>query len=624
MLAELADGPFDGDDWVFEKKYDGYRALALCNGRGDVELYSRNLLSFNDRYKTVVAELKKIKHACLIDGEVVAEDEQGRSGFQLLQNYMKTGQGHLKYYVFDILFLDGNDTTALSLLQRKELLRLLVEKSRFKNIFYSPHINHSGIKFFKEAGKEKWEGIMAKRADSIYLPDKRSGDWLKVKITNEEEAIIGGITEPQGARKFFGSLLLGMYDKGQLIYTGNCGTGFDFKTLKDLYKRFEPLFIKQNPFSNKVKNAGKVQWIKPEIVCQVKFSEWTSDGSMRHPVFLGLRADKKATEVKKQKSGAMKATGKKTKARAKETSGEKESSAEIKVAGQTLKLTNQNKIYWPGEKITKGDLIKYYNHISDMMLPYLKDRPESMHRFPNGINAPGFFQKDVDTRVIPAWLKTQKIYSESNKADIDYLVCSDKATLIYMANLGCIEINPWNSRIQSIANPDWMVIDLDPEDISFKEVIKAAQATKTVCDDMGIKSYCKTSGATGLHIFIPLNAAYEYEIVKNFAHLIGQKVNEILPDTTSLERMPAKRKKKIYLDFLQNRAGQTLAAPYSVRPRPGATVSTPLNWDEVNDKLDPTAFTIKTIFKRLDKLGDLWKPVIGKGADLNKAMKKMS
>jgi bifunctional non-homologous end joining protein LigD len=244
-----------------------------------------------------------------------------------------------------------------------------------------------------------------------------------------------------------------------------------------------------------------------------------------------------------------------------------------------------------------------------------------MHRFPNGIKAPGFFQKDVDTKLIPSWIKTEKIYSESNKANIDYLVCNDKATLLYMANLGCIELNPWNSRIQNITHPDWMVIDLDPEDISFKEVVKVALATKRVCDEMGIKGYCKTSGATGLHIFIPTGAKYEYEIVKNFAHLISQKVNALLPAITSLERQPKKRQKKIYLDFLQNNIGQTLAAPYSVRPRPGATVSTPLDWNEVNEKLDPTTFTMKTIFKRLEKYGDLWKPVIGKGADLNRAIK---
>jgi bifunctional non-homologous end joining protein LigD len=294
---------------------------------------------------------------------------------------------------------------------------------------------------------------------------------------------------------------------------------------------------------------------------------------------------------------------------------------ELKVGKTVLKLTNQNKIYWPDEKITKGDLVKYYSEVSDLMLPYLKDRPQSLHRFPNGIRDAGFYQKDFDRSKTPEWLYTEPIYSESNKKYIDYLVCNDKATLLYMANLGCIEIHPWNSRIQSPENPDWLVIDLDPEDISFREVVKAAQETKKLLDELEIDCYCKTSGSTGLHIYVPLAAKYDYEIAKNFAQLVAQKVNDVLPDTTSVLRMPGKRKKRVYLDFLQNRRAQTLAAPYSLRPKPGATVSTPLEWSEVNARLDVTKFNIKTIFKRLDKKGDLWKPVLGKGANLDKAVK---
>jgi bifunctional non-homologous end joining protein LigD len=296
---------------------------------------------------------------------------------------------------------------------------------------------------------------------------------------------------------------------------------------------------------------------------------------------------------------------------------------DIKVGKVTLKLTNQQKVYWPDEKITKGDLVNYYAQIADVMLPYLKDRPQSLNRFPDGIKGFSFYQKDFDTKTIPAWLHTKKLYSTSNKANIDYLICNDKATLMYMANLGCIEINPWNSRLKKQDNPDWLVIDLDPEDIAFTEVVKAAQATKKVCDKLGIDCYCKTSGATGLHIYIPLGAKYEYQIARHFAHLIAQHVHELLPDTTSLERSPKNRQKKVYLDYLQNSKGQTLAAPYSVRPKPGVTVSTPLDWAEVNAKLSPSQFTIKNIFKRLEKKGDLWKPVLGKGADIKKALAKL-
>jgi bifunctional non-homologous end joining protein LigD len=297
---------------------------------------------------------------------------------------------------------------------------------------------------------------------------------------------------------------------------------------------------------------------------------------------------------------------------------------DLKIGAVTLKLTNQNKIYWPDEKISKGELVNYYSEIAPVMLPYLKDRPESLHRFPNGIKAPGFYQKDLDTKTAPAWLKTQQMFSESTGENIDYLVCNDKATLIYMANLGCIEVHPWNSRIKKPDNPDWLVIDLDPEDIGFEAVVKTALATKKVCDGFELDCYCKTSGATGLHIFMPLGAKYNYDIARNMANLIAQRVHELLPDITSLERQPKKRQKKVYPDFLQNSRGQTLAAPYSVRPRAGATVSTPLEWGEVNAKLNPAAFTIKTILKRVEKKGDLWKPVLGTGVNLKKAITALS
>jgi bifunctional non-homologous end joining protein LigD len=297
---------------------------------------------------------------------------------------------------------------------------------------------------------------------------------------------------------------------------------------------------------------------------------------------------------------------------------------EIKIGKAVLKLTNQNKIYFPEDNITKGDVVDYYFEIAPLILPYLKDRPQSLNRFPNGINAPSFFQKDLNIDVIPEWVHTEKVYSDSNKKSLNYLICNDQETLVYMANLGCIEINPWNSRLKKLDNPDWLVIDLDPEDIPFKEVVKTALETKKVFDEMEIDCYCKTSGGRGMHIFVPLNAKYDYAIVRNFANLVAKQVNERLPDITSLIRQPSKRQKKVYLDYLQNSRGQTLAAPYSIRPRRYGTVSTPLDWKEVNSKLDPTSFTIKNTLKRIDKKGDLWDKVIGKGVDLKKAIKNIN
>ncbi|CAN5529185.1 non-homologous end-joining DNA ligase [soil metagenome] len=294
----------------------------------------------------------------------------------------------------------------------------------------------------------------------------------------------------------------------------------------------------------------------------------------------------------------------------------------VKVNGHELKLTNLTKVYWPEEKYTKGDLIEFYDKISKYILPYLKGRPESLLRHPGGINGPSFFQKDMNDSA-PKWSKTEKIFSGSNKDYINYLICNDKATLLYMANLGCIEINPWFSHLGSLENPDYIAIDLDPLDIDFEAVIETAKAVKEVLNEAGASGYIKTSGATGMHIYIPLKAKYDYDIAKEFAHVIAQLVNKMLPDLTSIERSTSKRKKRVYIDFLQNRRGQTLAAPYSVRPKPHATVSTPLEWKEVKKGLTPQQFTIRNIHKRVEKKGDLFSGVLGKGNDIMKCLKKL-
>ena len=624
MLATLSDKPFDHDDWIFELKYDGYRTLAFIDD--DVELLSRNNLSFNKLFSALIPELKKIKHAVVLDGEVVVEDQDGHSDFQLLQNYQRTGKGKLEYYVFDILSLDGNDTRSLPLMERKDLLQMLLKKYKFKNVFFSDAVKSKGKKFYDLAASSGMEGIIAKKRNSLYHSGKRSTDWLKLKINQSEEAIIAGFTAPKGSRKHLGSLILGAYKGKQLQYIGNCGTGFSDQMLKELYAKLQPSFTETSPFEKKIKVPGKIQWVKPKLVCQVKFTEWTSDGLMRHPVFMGLRVDKKSTEVKRPVKVKSKNIKKENEAEAMEKENEKAAVNEkdVKIGKINVHLTNQQKIFFPDEGYTKGDIVNYYSEVASLMLPYLKDRPQSMNRFPNGIKGPNFYQKDTGGHPIPEWLKTKKLYSKSNKEYIDYLVCNDKATLLYMANLGCIEINPWNSKITNPDNPDWVVIDLDPEKIAFKEVVKVALEVKSLLDELGTDCYCKTSGATGLHIFVPLAGKYDYDTVKTFAELIAQTINSRLPAITSILRSPQKRQRKVYIDFLQNRKGQTLAAPYSVRPKPGATVSTPLKWEEVNDKLDPAAFTIKTIFKRIEKYGDLWKPVIGKGANLAKILKKLS
>ncbi|WP_456312532.1 DNA ligase D [Pseudomonas shirazensis] len=623
MLATLVDKPFDDPEWIFENKYDGYRSIAVINPE-EVHLFSRNEISFDKNFESIQQELKKINHQAILDGEIVVENEKGEANFQLLQNYIKTGEGIIKYYVFDILNLDGFSTVDLPLLERKELLKILLEKYKLSNIFYSEHVVADGIKHLDLAAKNKSEGIIAKKASSPYLIGRRSNDWLKIKIQKQEEAVIIGITKPKNSRKYFGAILLGQYYGKRLQFIGKCGTGFTEDSLKELYTKFEPYFIKESPVPEKVPLRDTIQWIKPKFVGQIKFTEWTDDLRLRHPVFLGLRVDKKANEVFLPAKNNSTTT--KEEVMEKNTTKDLDKNAEnfdLKVGKNTLHLTNQNKIYFPESGITKGEIVQYYNEVADLILPYLKDRPQSMNRFPGGINAPSFYQKDVDVDKTPKWLKTKKVFSESNNENLDYLICNDKATLLYMANLGCIEINPWNSTIKQIENPDWLVIDIDPSNDKFEEVIQTALVVKEVMDELEAECCCKTSGATGLHVYIPLGAKYDYDSIKIFAELIARKVQERLPDITSLERSIKKRNNKIYVDYLQNRRGQTLAAPYSVRPVPGAQVSTPLEWSEVNKKLHPSQFTIKNALQRFEKKGDLWTPVLGKGANLKKIMGKL-
>lgn len=288
---------------------------------------------------------------------------------------------------------------------------------------------------------------------------------------------------------------------------------------------------------------------------------------------------------------------------------------------QKVTFTNLDKVFFPQVKVTKGDVINYYRQISKYILPYIKDRPQSLLRHPNGIKGESFFQKNIEKP--PVWAKTVKVHSESTNEDVHYLVCADLDHLLYMAQLGCIEINPWNSKVQHLGKPDWLIMDLDPEEIGFDKVVETAKAVKMTCDELDIPSYPKTSGKTGIHIFIPLGAKYTYDQTKTFGEILANLIHERTSDFTSVVRMPTKRKHKVYVDFLQNRGGQTLAAPYSLRPTPQATVSTPLHWDEVNKKLKPTDFTIKNVQRRLDKVGDLWKPVLGRGIDIKKVLSQL-
>lgn len=605
MLASLVSQPFDRADWSFEIKWDGYRALGSWDGAA-ARLYSRSGNNFTN-YKPINAALRRLSHHVVIDGEIVAANQEGRANFGWLQNYAKRPKGQLIYYAFDILWCDGHDLTDLPLKRRKEILRKAISGNPV--IRYSDHIETRGVDFFQLAAAKNLEGIVAKDLASRYEAGARSRQWLKIKTHLRQEAVIGGFTEPRGSRKDIGAVILGAYDEdGRLRYIGHTGGGIPPKLAPDLRRQLEDMAITRSPFHDKFKPNAPAHWARPELVCEVQFAEWTDDGHMRQPIFLGLRSDKPATEITIEKPiRPMHVIAKSNRHRP---------------AGR-LEFSHLDKVFFPDAGYSKGDLVDYYRSVAKLMLPYIRNRPHSLLRQPNGIDGEAFFQKDMD-HMPPDWVRTEPIFSESNNKDINYLVADSTDSLLYMVQLGCIEINPWNSRLANLAKPDWCVIDLDPEAISFTEVVKAARSVNEVCSELQIPCYPKTSGKTGLHIYIPLRAKYTYEQCKQFGQLLATLVHQRLPDTTSLERSPKKRQHKVYIDYLQNRAGQTLAAPYSVRPTPAASVSTPLDWSEVKAGLKPEDFTIKNIAKRLDEIGDIWRPVIGKGVDIGKILEKIS
>lgn len=612
MLAKETDEPFDDEGWLYEIKWDGYRAIAEITN-DHIELYSRNGNNFKDHYPLLTDHLKKIKHEAVLDGEIVVLNEQGYPDFQKIQHYGDNTNFPLVYYVFDLLSLNNHSLYDQPLIERKKLLKKLLPKSPM--IRFSDHISGMGVEFFNASVQKNLEGIMAKKADSHYYPGKRTNEWLKIKNHKSADVLIAGYTKPTGSRKYFGSLVLAIKKGKQYKHVGHAGTGFDDKKLKALYEHFQGYRQNGSPFNEPVEVNESVTWLRPVLVCEVKFTEWTKDEKLRHPVFLQLRNDKSAKEIDMKNVKQVKKIIEKAPAK----------TADIKVGKTIVSITNRDKLYWPKEKITKGMMIDYYQSIASYILPYLKDRPQSLKRNPGGIADKGFYHKDAGENA-PSFVKSFKVHSESSNKEIDYIICNDKATLAYLNNLGCIELNPWHSTIKKPGKPDYLIIDIDPSDKNtFNQVIDAANAFKKVLDKAGAACFCKTSGASGLHIYVPLGKKYTYEQGKDFAHLVCMMVNNQLPDFTTLERNLKKRSnKKIYLDYLQNSKGQTIASVYSLRPREGATVSMPLHWKEVKHGLMPSDFSIHNALKRLKKAGGIFKGVLGPGIDLNKCLEKLN
>jgi bifunctional non-homologous end joining protein LigD len=641
MLATLVDKPFEEEGWRYEIKWDGYRALAFVN-KGNVELKSRNDKSFNEKFYPVTAALKELNINTVLDGEVVVVNENGISNFGALQNWRSEADGELYFYVFDILWLDGKDLTQLPLTERNEVLK--AQNFGDGIIKISQSFEESGLKFFETAKQMGLEGIIAKKAASLYYPGERSKEWLKIKANKRQEMVIGGFTRNDDTSKLFSALLVGVFEKGKLIYTGKIGTGFNAVMQQEMMKQFKPLIIDKPPFTelpdiNKPSRFrpnpphATATWLKPELVCEVSFAEMTTDGIMRHPSFEGMRTDKKPADVVKEKATPTSSAVKEADAAEQKSiikpAGKSERKTLLnptdetqvrKINGHELKFTNLSKVYWPKERITKRDMLNYYYQVAPYILPYLKDRPQSMNRHPDGIEGESFYFKDV-TGKAPAWVETFLYHSDADNRDRNYLVAKDEASLLYMASLGCIEMNPWHSRVKTEDYPDWCIIDLDPAKNTFDQVVEAALVTKDILDSMGVPGYAKTSGSTGMHIYIPLGAKYTYEQSKEFARVIARLVHEQLPKFTSIERAVKDRKGKMYIDFLQNRPQATVSAPYSLRPKPGATVSMPLHWHEVKKGLKMSDFTIYNAMDRIKSEGDIFKPVIGKGINLEKIVK---
>jgi bifunctional non-homologous end joining protein LigD len=532
---------------------------------------------------------------------------------------------------------------ALPLIERQAVLKKLIPVND-PVIKLSDTFEASGSSFFALAEKMQLEGIMAKKRDGLYIPNARSKEWLKIKTEKRQEAIIGGYTINENTSKPFSALLLGLYENGKLESIGPVGTGFSIQQQKDLLKKFKPLAITKCPFTtvpdfNKPSRfrpnppKADVVWVKPEIVCEISYRELTKDRALRHPSFKGLREDKEAKNITWEQPAVIEenhADSTLSNIRIINVPGNNDRKSLLnptdesqvrKINGHDVKFQNLSKIYWPKERITKRDMLNYYYQVAPFILPYLKDRPQTLNRYPNGIAGEAFYQRDVKGKV-PEWVQTQP-YTDSDNQEKEVIICNNEATLLYIAALGCIEINAWSSTLKKRDNPNWCIIDLDPDKNTFNQVIEAANLTHEILKSIGVESFCKTSGSTGLHIYIPFGAKYTYEDSKEFGRAIATILHSQIPKYTSIERQTKNRGEKMYIDFLQNRPQATVASVFSLRPKPGAPVSMPLHWDEVKPGLKILDFTIFNAMDRIKDQGDIFKGVLGKGINLKKALKNL-
>jgi len=627
MLAETRAEPFTKDGWIFEVKLDGYRMRAACQD-GEPILYSRKGLDFTESFPELARAVKAIPYeGVILDGELVVLNESGHPSFNKLQARAKLGAREAKraaiespatLYVFDLLAFAGYDLRKLPLIKRKEILQKILPQTG--PLRYSEHFEKNGEALYEQVVKLGLEGIMAKKAESSYRGG-RSADWLKIRADRIDDFVVVGFSKPKGSRGGFGSLHVGAYEDGKLIYCGRAGSGFSGDQLKDTSAQLTAL-IRTTPPCEPPKNGALPKgpdhtWVEPRLVCDVRYKEITHDGLLRQSVFVRFRDDKKAEDV------VMPGREKR------ETGNEPEAEAApaspvSRVPLREVKFSNLDKVFWPEEKYTKGDLIEYYRSMAPWLLSYLKDRPVVLTRYPDGINGKSFYQKDAPG-FVPDWIQTIPVWSEDTQRDIQYFVCNDVESLTYLVNLGTIPLHIWHSRIADLTRPDWCLIDLDPKEAPFANVLTLAKTMKKLCDEVEMPAFIKTTGKSGLHIMLPLGRQLTYDQSLQLAILFSRLVTDRHPDIATTQRTISKREGKVYVDAFQNRGGQLMVAPYSVRPTPGAPVSMPITWDEVNGKLHNSKFTIANALKRMQKLGnDPVRPVLDTKPNLMKILERLN
>jgi bifunctional non-homologous end joining protein LigD len=639
----------DGDEWLHEIKFDGYRMLCRIEGRLP-RIISRNDQDWTHRLKHLATASNELGvRRALLDGEVVLLEADGTTNFQSLQNaFRESRSGELLYYVFDLLYLDGYDLRGVALEERKRMLeQLLASLPKNSPIRYTEHLTGGGPAFFKEACRLGLEGIISKRRDRAFQPG-RGYDWLKVKCIQRDEFVIGGFTDPSGSREAFGALLLGYHEGKSLKYAGKVGTGFNQKTLKELLRQLKPLEQPESPFSDLKSRTGparKAHWVQPELVAQIEFGNWTRDKLLRHPSYLGLREDKPAEEVvrdqplpveaavkasgngKATKSGSAATSKPKSSTRSNSKKGSKvpASSIDLHQPGKEefagVRLTSPDKVLYPGQGITKLDLAEYYHSIADWVLPHVADRPLVLVRCPEGRDDECFYQKHPaigtpkNLRQIPVREKTRME---------KYVVVDDIDGVISLVQIGALEIHVWGSRADNIERPDRLIFDLDPDPaVAWPRVVESARQIRDFLSELGLTSFVKTTGGKGLHLVVPIERRHDWDEAKEFCRRVAEVIVEADSTRYTSNMSKAKRTDKIFIDYLRNGRGSTAVAAYSTRAKPGAPVSVPLSWDELKPAIRSDRFNVRNLGQRLAKLSrDPWEGLDGTAQTLTKAAKK--